>query len=310
VDLEENSETPFIKYEVGNGRDIFVCLDNWYSMLSLEKRVGTRIVYDAVSNLQAKLSDFIREGRWYFPPPISHELQMVQANLPVISSGTVDRVVWTLHNSGKYTSSTAKEAFREHRDQVAWRNLVWFKGYIPKYALILWMVCKGKLLTRDKLKRWGCINDDICVLCGSVSESLDHLFFQCGFAKSLWTVVKWRNGITRSNSNWEEEAVNAIKEAKGGSFEARIRSLAIAATVYLIWQERNSRIFKDARHNWEYVLDRVNESIKDASWNWRAERNYRNWTLCKHWGLYDQIILVYYRLGSERFCCFLGYCSL
>lgn len=105
-------------------------------------------------------------------------------------------------------------------------------------------------------------------------------------------MVLYRNGCSRICRNWDEEVQAAIRENSGNGFEAKIRNLAFAASVYHIWMERNCRIFKNARHAWDYVLDRVNESIKDASWNWRASRNYRNWASCNHWGLYDPIILV------------------
>ena len=55
---------------------------------------------------------------------------------------------------------------------------------------------------------------------------------------------------------WEEELRAAIIDGKGSNFEARIKCLAWAATVYFIKQERNARTFKDERHTQEYVVER------------------------------------------------------
>lgn len=118
---------------------------------------------------------------------------------------------------------------------------------MPKQAFILWMACKGELLTKVELRNWGCIYDDSCILCGNGGEDEQHLFFQCKFTKKIWEEVKRRNGISRSNGSWVEELSNAIKEGEGDTFVARIRCLSWAAMVYFIWQERNARTFKDER---------------------------------------------------------------
>lgn len=47
-----------------------------------------------------------------------------------------------------------------------WWSVVWFRGFVPRQTFILWLVCERKLMTRDKLKLWGFIHDDRCVLCG------------------------------------------------------------------------------------------------------------------------------------------------
>ena len=192
------------------------------------------------------------------------------------------------HKSGSYTSKSACEVLKEHREAVNWWRIVWFKGYIPKLAFITWFGCKQSLLNKERLKHWGRINDDICVLCGASTESLNLLFFQCVYSKNVWKIVQYRNGTRGAGSTWEEEVQNAIKENSGSSFEARIKNLSLVASVYYIWQERNNRIFKNAAHNWEFVMARISDCVKEVSWNWRASRNYKNWAMYKLWGLYEQ----------------------
>lgn len=85
----------------------------------------------------------------------------------------------------------------------------------------------------------------------------------------------------------------------GGSFKAHIRCLTMAATVYHVWeernwsifryeshdwnwvlQERNWSIFRYESHDWNWVLQRIEESIRHAMWDWKAQRNYQNWEAC------------------------------
>ena len=58
-----------------------------------------------------------------------------------------------------------------------WHKVIWFKGHVPRLAVILWMAYRKRMLTKEKLKRWGSIQDDQCVLCYAAMESQNHLFF-------------------------------------------------------------------------------------------------------------------------------------
>lgn len=60
--------------------------------------------------------------------------------------------------------------------------------------------------------------------------------------------TKWDQ---QENGSWEEELSNAIKDGRGDTFEAKIKCMSRAATVYFIWQEKNA---KDDRHICEYVI--------------------------------------------------------
>ena len=60
---------------------------------------------------------------------------------------------------------------------VSWCKVVWNRCSIPKARFFFWMVMLNRLKTRDRLKAVGVLVDDICPICGEVSESIDHIFF-------------------------------------------------------------------------------------------------------------------------------------
>lgn len=132
----------FIKSRLGNGQSTFLWIDNWHPVGSLIKRFGTRIIYDARSNIQAKVRDYVREESWCFPnPDNASSMQLVVQSLPDINPNTEDSVYWTLHSSGNFTSATAKDALGDHRTQEEWWKLAWFKGHIPRQAFFCrWFV--------------------------------------------------------------------------------------------------------------------------------------------------------------------------
>lgn len=154
------------------------------------------------------------------------------------------------------------------------------------------MAYRKRMLTREKLKRWGIIHDDQCVLCYAAVESQNHLFFDCIFSKCIWREVLRRNDINRDVKEWETESEWAVAETRGTDFKAKIRSLALAATVYMIWRERNYRIFRHMGKDWRVGLHQIEDLIKDATWRWRAKRSFANWAICKEWGLKDTIMLT------------------
>jgi hypothetical protein len=54
-----------LKFEVGTGENIFLWFDCWHPDGILIDVFGHRVVYDAQSNLKAKLSSIILNGDWY-----------------------------------------------------------------------------------------------------------------------------------------------------------------------------------------------------------------------------------------------------
>ena len=40
-------------------------------------------------------------------------------------------------------------------------------------------------MTKSKLLQWGCINEDRSVLSDAATEDINHLFFECQFAKQV-----------------------------------------------------------------------------------------------------------------------------
>lgn len=83
---------------------------------------------------------------------------------------TPNRVSSLLKMYGKLRSRNAR---------VRWHQLVWQKDQIARYSFICWLVCKDRLRTKNKLYRWGVVEDDRCVLCGMNGEDRYHIFFMC-----------------------------------------------------------------------------------------------------------------------------------
>lgn len=82
----------------------------------------------------------------------------------------------------KWVSSNSysiKEIYMSHFDEfqkISWRSTVWKKLSIPKARFYCWLMTKGKLKAKSKLKLIGVTQGDLCPLCANAEETSDHLF--------------------------------------------------------------------------------------------------------------------------------------
>jgi hypothetical protein len=78
----QNIARNFISFEVGDGQNIHLWFDNWHPCGVLIERYGFRVVYDASSGLNYKLSSVLSSGIWCWKPARSKDLVDIQSRLP------------------------------------------------------------------------------------------------------------------------------------------------------------------------------------------------------------------------------------
>ncbi|XP_039006662.1 uncharacterized protein LOC120134275 [Hibiscus syriacus] len=124
------------------------------------------------------------------------------------------------------------------------------------------MVILDKLPTRDRLIRFGVVNDDACVVCGSSMKSRNHLFADCSYAKNVWNVVLGLCGIHSIADSWDQRLNWLVVSMKGKSLRTRILKLAWTGFLYHVWEERNFRLFRGISRSSEDTVKRIKEAVK------------------------------------------------
>ncbi|GJR84403.1 reverse transcriptase zinc-binding domain-containing protein [Tanacetum coccineum] len=153
-----------------------------------------------------------------------------------------DKIMWK-RGDGKLCRFTVTQTYKDLlpiEEEVEWWKVMWFSQNIPKHAFILWLAVLNKLTTQDKIKKWGSYDVMCCPLCKQDSDSHGHLFFECEYSKVLWNKL-----LKMIDVDWRTNMSAFARSYNGNSINSIIRRLCIAASVYLIWQERNNRIFRD-----------------------------------------------------------------
>jgi hypothetical protein len=84
----------FLRFEVGDGKNIHLLMDFWHPAGILLEKYGFRAVYDAQSSVEAKLSSVIRDGEWFWRPGRSEALVDIQTRLTEIRLGHCDKPIW------------------------------------------------------------------------------------------------------------------------------------------------------------------------------------------------------------------------
>lgn len=99
------------------------------------------------------------------------------------------------------------------------------------------------------------------MLCEAEPESINHLFFRCSFSTHIWQkILTWLN-IYRKPAEWDEETNSAVTNCRGKQPKVVVYRVALAATVYLIWQERNQRIFQAKAREAKVIVRQI---VQDA----------------------------------------------
>ncbi|KAE8697193.1 hypothetical protein F3Y22_tig00110627pilonHSYRG00026 [Hibiscus syriacus] len=153
------------------------------------------------------------------------------------------------------------DSLREKKAKVYWQKLLWFPLHIPKHILITWMAFLDKLPTNVRLQHIGLINESHCIFCNYDLETSEHLFLKCPTAVFIWKVVFSFSGLVFPDCSWDVFTVWASSTWKGKSLLTLIMKIAFNATVYMIWEERNKRVFQQRARSAEDIIQAIKNTV-------------------------------------------------
>ena len=93
---------------------------------------------------------------------------------------------------------------------------------------------------QDKLVKYGIIQSNVCPLCTTSPENIDHLYFECEYAKHMWA-------ICQQVSSLENEARLIMNQFKSKTKITALANLVIGAVVWHVWKEKYLRISKQQK---------------------------------------------------------------
>lgn len=107
-----------------------------------------------------------------------------------VESGRCLHVQVDLCAMDQYFVKLVYEKLRGDYTGVIWDTVVWNRLSIPKHGLISSLAVQNKLQTTSKLAQFGMSANDTCLICGSHSETHQHLFLKCQFSLRYLRMIK------------------------------------------------------------------------------------------------------------------------
>ncbi|KAL9812373.1 putative ribonuclease H domain, reverse transcriptase zinc-binding domain-containing protein [Arabidopsis thaliana] len=186
----------------------------------------------------------------------------------------VDDFCWIYTKSGHYTVKSGylrATQWNDEENEVTepstkiLKKQVWKVKTARKIKHFLWQALSGCLATSSRLVDRHCGSDRTCMRCGGVSESINHLLFECPPAMQVWALsnIPTNPGIFPSTSIftnfdfllWRAKDLGATKEILE----------AFPWILWYVWKARNDKIFNN-----KDILppDTLQLAISEAT-NWR-----------------------------------------
>jgi hypothetical protein len=147
----------FIHFKIGDGSKVFLWFDNWHLDVCLIDTYGFWAVYDAGSQLEAKVSSIICNGDWFWSGARSESIVATQCRLSEVKIGGTDMpVVFSCYETW--------DLLRERRPIVSWWKTAWFSKAIPRHSFLLWLTFRDALPPKDRMCQWYGGNS-LCPFC-------------------------------------------------------------------------------------------------------------------------------------------------
>ncbi|KAK3199562.1 hypothetical protein Dsin_022977 [Dipteronia sinensis] len=106
-----------------------------------------------------------------------------------IRNNISNSVAWTLSPHGSFTVWSFRRRLEDYCSGVSpISSLLWHGICPPKVEILVWQILKGRVMVKEVLCRFGVTfgGNQLCPLCNSVVESVDHLFLLCHRSWKIW----------------------------------------------------------------------------------------------------------------------------
>ncbi|XP_074318595.1 uncharacterized protein LOC141655412 [Silene latifolia] len=187
--------------------------------------------------------------------------------LKMSSQDAAQLLFQTWHQQGKFPLNEVYDIFHGTSHELRWMKPLLDSIVVPKHAFIATLVAHHSLATVDKICQRGMHLANRCTLYYTAAETSLHLFFECPFSTALMHGLLAWQGVTRRVLSLKHELYKlALNRTRKG--RRKLACCALAEGVYVIWQERNCRIFMGARRTVEQLINLVKYFVCLRMYSW------------------------------------------
>jgi hypothetical protein len=257
---------------VGDGTDTFFWTDPWVGGIPLCERFGR--LFDLAATKSRTVAEMCGAGweaggeawvwrrhLWAWEEELLGECQTLLLTV-TLQVGSADRWQWRHDPSAGYSVRDAYQVLTSQDTTVMGEaeDLIWHRHVPLKVSILAWRLLRDRLPTKANLVSRGILSPDQhhCVAgCGSI-ETAHHLFISCSTFGSLWALVRsWIGFSTVDAYNLTDHFLQFTFSIGGARARRSFLQLIWLACVWVVWNERNLRVFKTSANSVAQLLDKV-----------------------------------------------------
>ncbi|GJW77122.1 RNA-directed DNA polymerase, eukaryota, reverse transcriptase zinc-binding domain protein [Tanacetum coccineum] len=236
--------------KLGNCADTYFWEDLWHGDMVLKQRYPRLYALEVKKTVDVASKLSHENLTWSFRrAPRSGVEQDQLTDLTTYVEGVVlgvtpDRWYWTLDGSGEFSVASARKVIDDNRFPEVSTQTRWIKAVPIKVNIHAWKVRMDCLPTRLNISRRGIdIPSILCPVCGSVTESSSHLFFDCLVAKDNFRkICRWWE-VDFMEVHTFDEWVSWIVNLRIPIKHKRLLEGVCFGLWWLIWAYRNKCVF-------------------------------------------------------------------
>ncbi|XP_074283247.1 uncharacterized protein LOC141607797 [Silene latifolia] len=139
---------------------------------------------------------------------------------------------WMPNEKG-YTLKNGYVWLSTQQPKLDWCSLVWNSWNIPKHSIITWLIMQEGLNVKTRLFQFGYCEDNLCLFCGELPETIAHLFYDCIYScKIREALAVW---LGRSFPGLTE-----LRNGRKNSMQWKATPILFNVYLYTIWHQRNN----------------------------------------------------------------------
>lgn len=234
---------------IGNGCTTSVWKDTWVSLTSQVKPYGPI----AEADMDLTVSDLLTDDMQWNTKRLKEVLPLLVDQIKCIkpsSTGAEDVFIWQPTSSGDYTTKSGyavaatkgSTLLVPNSDLFNWIRDVWATECSPKMKVFTWSIIQRALPLGENLQSRGIHAQAKCIRCNEL-ETAKHIFFDCPFAKEVWSLILLKEVVHLATATDFKEAVVAFKRAVCLP-PSGITGSILPWISWTLWTARNTLIFK------------------------------------------------------------------
>jgi hypothetical protein len=200
---------------------------------------------------------------------------LFMALAPVSLNSNPDTIKWRWTSNGQYSVASAYKCQFTGAIQKFPSRQVWKAQTDPRSKFFVWLVLHNRVLTADNMlkKNWPC--DETYCFCLSMFEMTNHLLLHCNYTEVVWNIVATSYSLPNyaALSHSVGPAGWLRKIAASGDGRQKKNTGILCTFWWMVWKERNRRIFDQLELSPNSLARFIQESISAQQLAWESAAN-------------------------------------